>query len=110
MAEDGEHRHFDTLAARHGLLEHGGFGDRQPDVETDEHQYRARQERNAPAPREELLIAQPLRQHEEHAAGEEEPDWRTELRKHAVPGTLSRRRVFDREQDGTSPLTTESQA
>ena len=49
-------------------------------------------------------------QHQEDAAGEEEADRRAELREHAVPGALARRRVLDREQHRAAPLAAEPEA
>ena len=50
------------------------------------------------------------REQQEDAAGEEEADRRAELRKHAVPGALARRRVLDRQQHRAAPLAAEAQA
>ena len=60
--------------------------------------------------REELLVGQPARQQQEDAAGEEEADRRAELREHAVPGALARRRVLDRQQHRAAPLAAEAEA
>jgi hypothetical protein len=110
VSEDGEHRNLDPCAAIDRVLEDGRLADRQPDVEAHEDQDRAREERNPPAEGKELFVAQPAREHEKHGAGEEEADGRPQLREHAVPGAAARRRVLDRQQDGTAPLATEAQA
>ena len=74
------------------------------------HQRGAGEERNAPAEREELLVGQPRRQQQEDAAGTDEADRRAELREHAVPRALARRRVLDRQQHGPAPLAAEPEA
>ena len=50
------------------------------------------------------------RQQQEHAAGKEEADRRAELREHAVPRALARRRVLDRQQHGAAPFAAEAEA
>ena len=110
VAEHDDHRHLDALAAVHGVAEDRRLGDRQPHVQADEHQHRAGEERNPPPEAEELLVAEQARQQQEHAAREEEPDRRAELREHAVPRALARRRVLDREQHRAAPLAAQPQA
>ena len=56
VAEDGQHRHLHALALFERLAEHRRLGDREPHVQADDHERRAREKRNAPAEREELLV------------------------------------------------------
>ncbi len=107
VAEDLEHRDFHPRASGQRVLEHRRLGNRQPDVEAHQHQHGARQKRDAPAERKELIVGQPLREREEHAPREEEPDRRAKLREHAIPGTPARRRVLDREEHRATPLAAE---
>src|SRR5207342_2103176 len=109
-AKDDDHRYLDAVLARQRRAEDGRLGNRQPHVEADEDECRARQERNAPAIGEELVVGEPFGQQQEDAAGKEEADRRAELGEHPVPRALVRRRVLDGEQYSAAPLAAESEA
>ncbi len=105
-----DHRHLDPLVLVEHVLEGRRLGDAQPHVQADQHQQRAGQERDAPAAAEELRVAHRLAQQQEDAAGQEEADRRAELREHAVPGALARRRVLGRQQHRAAPFAAQPEA
>ncbi len=109
LPKDNEHRDFDSLVSADRVAKHRSLGNGQPDVESDQHQHGARQERDPPAEREELLVGEPVGKRKKHCAGEKEPDGRTKLREHAVPGPLAGWRVLDRQEHGAAPLATEAE-
>lgn len=94
----------------HGLGEHRGLRQLQAHIEADDHQRRAEQERDPPAPLTELLLAEQHRQGQEQAVGGEEADRRAELGKHAEPGAFAGRRVLRGQQRGAAPFAAEAEA
>src|SRR5687767_4179944 len=110
VAEHDQHRHFHAFPPGEGIAKDWSFADRQPYPEAHQDQHRAREEWDAPAESEELLVGEPLGEREEYAAREEESDRRAELREHAVPGAPSWRCVLDREQHRAAPFAAETEA
>ena len=51
-----------------------------------------------------------MAEQEKDGSRQGEADGRAELRKHAVPGALAGRCVFDGEQDGAAPFAAEAEA
>ena len=90
--------------------EHRSLGNRQTDVEADQHENRARDERKTPPVPKELIVPQRGGECEKHGGGHEESNRRTKLRKHAVPCASAGRSVFDRQEYRSAPLSTQSQA
>ena len=88
VAENNQHRHLRARAPIERFEKDGRLGNREPHVETNEHQSRAREKRQTPAVREELRVGEARGEQQEDTAGKEEPDRRAELREHAVPRAL----------------------
>src|ERR1039458_9305229 len=110
MTKDRPHRQLHLLAPVDGLPEHRSLSNREPHIEAKKYQHRTRQKRKAPAEREKLLVGEPSRKEKEDAAGEEESNRRSELREHAIPGTLLRRRILDRKQHSAAPFAAETKS
>src|SRR5262245_21289853 len=90
--------------------EHRRFGNRQTDVEPDQHVNRAREERKTPSVRKELFVSQRGGECEKHRRRHEESNRCTKLRKHAVPCASAGRSVFDGQEYRPAPLSTQPQA
>jgi hypothetical protein len=86
------------------------FGQLQADVQAHHHQHRAGEKRQAPAPAEELRIAQIVGHHQECRDREDQAQGRAELRKHAEPGVFAERRILRGEQYRAAPLAAETNA
>src|ERR1035438_6589006 len=110
MTKNRHDRHLHLLAPIGGLPEHWSLRNRQPHVEAKKHQHCTRQKWKAPAEHEELLICEPSGKEQEDAAREEESNRRSELREHAIPGALVRRRILDGKEYGAPPLATETKS
>ena len=91
------------------LAEDWRLSDGKADIQPDEDEDSAGKKRDSPAKREELFVGEQLGEQQEDSAGEQEADGSAKLGKHAVPGALTRRGVFDREENGASPFATESE-
>jgi hypothetical protein len=89
-------------------LERRSLGELQPHPEPDENEHGTRDERYSPAPREELVLREELREHHEHARRQQEAEWRAELRKHAVPALLAAGSVLGSEQHRATPFAAQS--
>lgn len=99
----------------HGIrcrLEDGGLFDLEPNVEADDHEYRAQNERDAPAEAEERLggITEGQIDDQESQAGQGEADRWAELRKCGVQATTLRRGIFGGEECRSGPLATNREA
>ena len=97
VAQDRDDRDLHALATVHRFAKDRRLLERHADIETDQDQQAARHERDAPTEREELLVGEQTREQQERSTGEHEAQRRSELREHAVPGALARRRVLDRQ-------------
>ncbi len=104
------HRQPHRCFALQRLPEIGGLVDVQAHPQAKADQQRAGHERNAPAPLQEVTLAQATAQHQEDAGRQQEAEWRAQLREHAVPGALARRSVLSGQQHRPAPLATQPQA
>ena len=104
------HRQAFALVAIQGLLERRGLGDPQPHPQAHQHQGGTGQEWHPPAPGHELRLVKEMRQQQEHRGRTQEAQRRAQLREHAVPGALARRRVLGGQQHRTAPLPSQAQA
>ncbi len=96
------------LPARAGLLEVGALRDGQPHDETDDDEHGAEQERDPPAPGEELVTGQ-RGQRQEDERREDHPDRAPHLRPAAEEASPAGRRVLDRHEDRATPLAAEGE-
>jgi len=103
-----QHRHPHALLAFDGLLECGRFGDRQPHPQADQYQHCAGQERDAPAPREEVRFGLEMRQQKKNAGRADEAQRRAQLREHPVQTALALGCVLGRQQHRPAPFATQS--
>jgi hypothetical protein len=92
LAQHREEGHAHALVP----VEHGAegrrLGDLQAHVQAYAHQRSAGEERDSPAPARNSASDSTRIEQNEHGGRTQEPDRRAELREHAVPGALARRR------------------
>jgi hypothetical protein len=104
------HRQPHRRLALQRLLEVRRLVDVQAHPQAEADQQRAGHERNAPAPLQEVVLAQAAAEHQEDAGRQQEAERRAQLREHAVPGALARRRVLGGQQHRPTPLAAQPQA
>ena len=117
VAEHLCHRRFDPLAALERAGEHRGLSQFQAHVQPDRDHHGTDQKRDPPPPGQErpaevrlgVGVSQPDQQPQEHAIGQQESEWRTELRPHGRPGPPTRFGGLHRQQCRTTPLTAQCQ-
>ena len=86
IAEDHEHRHLHALAAGRAPLEDRRLGNRQPHVQTDEHEHRAGEKRDAASrTRRTDRRSSSVESSRKTPPEKKKPDRRAKLREHAVP-------------------------
>src|SRR5258708_20936813 len=110
VTENNNHRRIHALETGESFAKDGSLRDREPHVQTEDDKHSTQKKRNAPAESEELLIGEPGGQHEEHTAGEQEPDRSAELRDHAVPRPFPGRRLLNREEHRAAPFAPQTDA
>ena len=98
------------LSASSAALERGGLLERHPHIKADRDQRGAEQERDAPGPGDERLLAKADEEQQKEAGRDKKTDRRPELREHAEPGAASLRRVLDRDQRRAAPFAAEADA
>ncbi|MNT02098.1 hypothetical protein D3C72_1365860 [compost metagenome] len=96
--------------AGHSFGEDWGLFKLEAYIQADNHQCSAEQERYAPAPVAELLIAEQHGQGQEQAIGSEKTDRRAQLREHAEPGAFALGGVFGGQQRRAAPFTAKAKA
>src|SRR6476659_7915656 len=110
VAKHDEHWHFHTFTAIEDLAKDRRLGNREADIQADEHEYRTGKEWNSPTEVEELLVGEVSRERQKHSAGKEETHWRAQLRKHPVPRMLPWRGIFNGQQHRAAPVAAETEA
>ena len=103
-----DERSLDHGATRLDPLEHRRLDYAEPDEETDADQHDTQEERNAPAPGEELVVGQ-LRYQGKDASRQKKADRNAELRKAAEESALAFGRALDDEQHRSAPLAPHAQ-
>ncbi|KAG1240555.1 hypothetical protein G6F68_017546 [Rhizopus microsporus] len=103
VSQHRQHRQPHRRLAFQRLLEVGGLVDVQSHPQAQPDQQRAGHEGNAPAPLQEVVLAQAAAQRQEDAGRQQEAQRGAQLREHAVPGALARWCVLVPGRIGTAP-------
>ncbi|KAG0941882.1 hypothetical protein G6F31_014950 [Rhizopus arrhizus] len=104
VSQHRQHRQPHRRLAFQRLLEVGGLVDVQSHPQAQPDQQRAGHEGNAPAPLQEVVLAQAAAQRQEDAGRQQEAQRGAQLREHAVPGALARWCVLGGQQHRPTPL------
>jgi hypothetical protein len=104
--EQGRDRHARQCLRTGRREERRRLGQLEAHPQAEQHQHRAGQERQAPAPLTELRIGQSEPEQQEESVGGDEPDRRAERREHAPGHAPVRRRVLRGKQARPTPFAT----
>ncbi|KAG1461099.1 hypothetical protein G6F57_014208 [Rhizopus arrhizus] len=110
VSQHRQHRQPHRRLAFQRLLEVGGLVDVQSHPQAQPDQQRAGHEGNAPAPLQEVVLAQAAAQRQEDAGRQQEAQRGAQLREHAVPGALARWCVLGGQQHRPTPLAAQPQS
>ena len=108
-AEQFDHRHRDDFLGFLDAAEGRRLHDLEPDIETDRDQDGADQEGDAPAPGEEVRVAQ-KRQNVDHARAQQQTGGNADLRPASVKAAVAARRMLDRQQHCPAPFAADADA
>ena len=109
VLEEHYERHRDPRLGIDDLLELRCLGDLEADIEAEQHQQQAGDERHPPSPGQELCVSQGFRQHQKGCRRQHEAERRAELGEHRIPASPVRRRILGRQQDRPAPFAAQSQ-
>src|SRR6202043_3990841 len=104
------HRQPDALVVIDSAPEGWGLSQTRANVQSHQHQQRAREEGQAPAVGKKLCLRELITQEQKDPGRTQEAQGRTQLGKHSVPRPLAGRGVLRRKQYRSAPLAAETES